>query len=118
MLLAIAWLATLVTTLLYGKGIRHTLVYSVIVFGGQAAVVTIIVAILAAFSDSIDIRSIDIIEYAAIIAAIYCMCGIAVSNGIKWMLGKVMKRPGFCKCGYPTCGLPGPHCPECGRGIK
>ena len=73
-----------------------------------------------------DVPAADMREIAAEAAIDWIVSGVVASVVTRWVavvpLRRLLRRlfppEGVCACGYPTRGLRGPRCPECGRELR
>lgn len=121
----VMWIATLAWCVGTVRGTLGAAAVSALLFGCEGVAFGLLFWLLFG-GDSPDLRAADVRMIAAMLTVGWLVSGVVASVVTKWVavvpLRRLLRRlfppEGVCACGYPTRGLPGPRCPECGRELR
>jgi hypothetical protein len=121
----VMWFATLAWCVGTVRGPLGAAAVSALLFGCEGVAFGFLFWLLFR-GDSPDLTAADVRMIAAMLTAGWIISGVVASVLTKWVAVVPLRRlrrrlfppEGICACGYPTRGLPGPRCPECGRELR
>jgi len=116
----VAWCVATVRRPLGAAGV------SALLFGCQGVAIWLVGFWLSLGEEGPDFTPAFWRESSTVVAVGWIVSGVFASAVTKWVavvpLGRLLRRlfppEGVCACGYPTRGLRGPRCPECGRELR
>jgi xanthine/uracil permease len=122
----VIWVGTAAWCVGTVRGPLGALGVSALLFGFQSVAILLIGFWLSLGEEGPDLTPSFWREMSTMMAGGWIVSGVVASVVTKWVaivpLRRLLRRlfppEGVCACGYPTRGLPGPRCPECGRELR
>lgn len=122
----VIWIGTITWCVATVRGPLGAAAVSALLFGCQGVAIWLVGFWLSLGEEGPDFTPAFWREISTVGAVGWIVSGVFASTATKWVavvpLRRLLRRlfppEGVCACGYPTRGLRGPRCPECGRELR